>query len=806
MPERRLAAIMATDMVGFTALMGADPEHALGLVGRAHRILKQIVHRHAGEWLEDAGDRSFTAFPSAINAVECALEIQSELKSDPDLKLRIGVDIGDIVIADGHVYGDTVNVVSFIERLADPEGLVITEAVYDAVRPHIDLNVVDLGDKVLKNVDHSVRLYALSGRAQRSRFSNFVSALIARRVPHIAGAYLAAGWGVVEVTQWLAANGIVDPRWIPAIFVGLLALIPSVLLVTYLHGAHGADRLRRVEMITVPLNVLIAVLLIGFVYRTSDLPEIGEPVDAASVAVLPFLNMSEDRSNDYFSRGLSEELINALAKVPGLYVASRTSSFLFDGTDDDPRDIARKLRVATVLEGSVRKQGNRVKVTAQLIDGQNNYHLWTETYERELADIFDIQEEIARAVASELVGVLKPVTISVFAEARAATVGAYDFYLRGLSYLRAPPTGRSLSSARDLFRRALSEDPRYAQAYAGLCEVSLEQYELLKSPAFIDEAELNCLRALQLSGDNREVQHALGKLYRETGDFEESARIFRQILDDQPIASAWVGLGNTNAAQGKFDAAEISFKRAIEREPGNWQNRMALAEFLYWRGRYLEAIDVLNRVIELSPDNARAYLLIGASQDYLGNTQASLAATQRSIELSPTRAAYRDLGLTYYYEGDYEQARVAFQKAVELGPDDHWSWASLANIDARLGDRDASQAEYVKAAQLAAEVLARNERDWVTLATLAMYNVMMGDTDKGQRQIRIAIAEGAHLDEVHYYDAVINTQLGRPGQAIESLKRAIARGFPARLIARDPQFAPLRDDARFNAMLGEQGE
>lgn len=797
---------MATDMVGFTVLMGADPENALELVGRAHRILKDIVGRHAGEWLEDAGDRSFSAFPSAINAVECALEIQSALADEPELKLRIGVDIGDIVIADRHVYGDAVNVVSFIERLADPEGLVITEAVYEAVRPHIDLNVIDMGDKMLKNVDHSVRLYALSGRTQRSQLRNFLSALMTRRVPHIAGAYLAAGWGVVEVTQWLAGNEVIDPRWIYAVFVGLLALIPSVLLVTYLHGAHGADRLRKVEMIAVPLNVLFAALLVGFVYRTAELPQTGEPIDAASVAVLPFVNMSEDRGNDYFSRGLSEELINALAKVPGLYVASRTSSFLFDGQNEDPRDIARKLRVATILEGSVRKQGNRVKVTAQLIDGLNNYHLWTETYERELADIFEIQEQIARAVASELVGVLKPTTITVFAEARAATVGAYDFYLRGLSYLRAPPTERSLNSARDLFRRALAEDASYAQAYAGLCEVALEQYELMKSPAFIDEAESNCLRALELNNDMREVRHALGVLYRETGEFEESARIFRDILDDQPIAKAWVGLGDTNAAQGNFESAEISFKKAIDSEPGNWQNRMALAEFLYWRGRYDEAIEVLYRVIELSPDNARAYLLIGAAEDYLGNTEASLEATLKSISLSPTRAAYRDLGLTYYYEGDYAAAREAYQKAVELGPDDHWSWASLASVQRRLGDAEASQRAYEKAAELAEDVLERNERDWVTLATLAMYNVMRGDTETGNEQIRIAVTDGAHLDEVHYYDAIIHMHLDRPGRAIESLRRAVARGFPKRLIARDPQFAALKRDERFNAIIDEQGE
>jgi len=795
---------MATDMVGFTTLMGANPEGALELLNSGHEILKTIVSRHQGELLDDAGDKSLTAFPSAVNAVECALEIQAVLANEPRLKLRIGVDMGDILLSGGHAYGDTVNTASFIERLADPEGLVITESVFEAVHGHVDLNVIDMGEKMLKNTGHSVRLYALTGAKQRSRFGNLTSGLMARRVPHIAGAYLAAGWAVVEVIEWLANHGVIDGRWIYGVMIGLLAFVPSVLLVTYSHGAHGADRFTKSEKIGVPLNLLIAALLVTFTFQQASVPDDEAPVAAASVAVLPFINLSDDEGNEYFSRGLSEELINALAKIQGLYVASRTSSFIFDSHDEDPRDIARKLRVATILEGSVRKQGNRVRVTAQLIDGINNYHLWTETYDRELADIFQIQEDIARAVAMELVGVLQPNVVSVFADARAATLEAYDFYLRGLSYLRQPASETSLSSARDLFQRALSEDRDYAQAFAALCEVSLEQYALFQSPSLIDVAKSDCQQALALDDDLREVWFALGVLYRNTGDYEESARIFRELLDRQPTASAWVGLGRTNFAQGSFDAAEVAFQNGIDREPGNWHHRMALAEFLYWQGRHEDSLEALRRVIELSPDNARAYLLMGASYDYLGDMDASLVATLKSIELSPTRAAYRDLGLTYYYLADYENAADAYKHAVELGPDDHWSWGSLAQVYLVLGDqKDASRAAYDKAAELALAVLERNKRDWVTLARLAMYNVMNGAIEEGVKRITIAVAEGSHLSEVHFSDAVIHSQLGQQEQALDALERAIDLGSPAQMIARDPQFANLRGDDRFESLIGE---
>lgn len=797
MSERRLAAVMATDMVGFTAMMGADQDSALQLLARSHETLKAIVSSHGGQWLEDAGDRSITAFPSAINAVECALKIQAKFADEPQLKFRIGVDVGDIVISDGHVYGDTVNIVSFIERLADPAGLVITEAVYDSVQSHIDLHVVDLGDKLLKNIGHPVRLYAISGSSTRSKMGNRFSELIARRVPHITGAYLAAAWALVEVIDWVAARGGLDVRWTFALFVGLLALTPSVLLVSYLHGAHGPDHVQKVEKVVVPLNLLLAVLMIVITYQSADVPDRVNPVEPLSVAVLPFENMSDDQDNDYFSRGLSEELINSLAKVPGLYVASRTSSFNFESKSDDPRSIARKLRVATILEGSVRKQGNRVRITAQLIDGENNYHLWTETYDRELDDIFEIQEDIAKAVTQELVGVLQPSVLSIFAEARAATLGAYDYYHRGLSYLRAPPTESSLESARSLFERAIEEDRNYAQAFAGLCETALAQYELFKSPELIDVAEAECLQALRLSGDMREVRHALGVLYRYTGDFEESARIFRELLDDHPTADVWIGLGETNVAQGNIDAAEVSFKTAIEREPGNWRNRMAYAEFLYWRGRYEESLEVLRRVIELSPDNARAWLLIGATQDYLGNEEASLSATLKSIELSPTRGAYRDLGLTYYLMADHEKAAAAFRKAVELGPNDHWSWGNLAQVYGILGQDDESQSAYSKAIELATASLARNERDWLSNARLAMYIVMSGEEDEGLKRIRVSVEEGAEIDEVHFLDAVIRSRLGQKQQALDALERAVELGYPVKLIANDPRFVNIKAEQRF---------
>ena len=807
MSDRRLAAIMVTDMVGFTVLMGADQDHAVDLLYRGHEFLKAIVEQHQGEWLEDASDRSLTAFPSALNAVECALEIQEKLKGDPELKLRIGVDVGDIVVSRGHVYGDAVNIASFIERLADPEGLVITQPVYESVREHIDLNVIDLGEKMLKNIGHSVRLYALTGVKQRYKAVNFLATLTARRVPHITGAYLAASWAIVEVFEWLAEQGAFSLLWVYGMVTGLLVLVPSVILVTYSHGAHGRERLTPAEKIGVPLNLVIAALVTGLVLREIDVPRPVAALEPASVAVLPFVNLDNEEGGDYFSLGLSEELINALAKVPGLYVASRTSSFIFDNKVDDPREIAQKLRVATILEGSVRKQGDKVRITAQLIDGMNNFHLWSETYDRELADIFHIQEEIASAVALELVGVLKPDVFQFFVEANAATLDVYDFYLRGLNYIRQPATAASLESARSLFERALEDDPDYAQAYAALCEVSLQEYLLFRAPSHIDVAESDCHKALELDAGARDVIFALGELYRATGDFDRSEETFNELLQRRPTPRALVGFAKTKVAQGEFAPAESAFRSAIDREPGNWHHSVAFARFLYRRGRYEEALVLLERVVELSPDNAEAYLLIGACQDYLGDMDASLAATLKSIELFPSRAGYRDLGLAYSYMGNYELAVVAFERAVKLGPDDHYAWSSLANAYAMLGDmEDASREAYDRATVAAEAVLRRNPRDWVTMSRLAVYNVLTGATELGLSRIRTAVAEGSQLSDVHYHDATIRWHLGQQEQTLDAIERAIATGAPVRMIANDPQFADLHDNEHFQKLVGQQEE
>lgn len=803
MSDRRLAAVMVTDMVGFTALLGADQDHALQLLDRGHGILKSIITRHGGEWLEDAGDRSLSAFPTAIQAVLCALEILSGTKDEPELNFRIGVDVGEIVGAGRHVYGEAINIAALIERLADPNGLVITQAAFELVDGSLDLDVLDLGQKMLKNVAHPVHLYALTGTRRRSRARSFVSALMARRVPHVLGAYLAAGWAVIEVTQWLAENDVFAPQWVYAAFAGLLALIPSVVLITYTHGAHGRDRATVAEKVGVPVNLLLAAVVIALVQRDAAVPANVEGVNPASVAVLPFANLSGDESSDYFSF-LSEELINALSRVPGIYVAPRASLSIYGGTAVEPRDVASDLRVAKVLEGTLQVDGGQVRVTAQLFDGEDNSAVWSRTFVRELTDVFLIPEDIARAVVGELGVRLRPAVESVLASARAATLEAYDFYLQGLSYLRQPPTAATLGNARRLLERALEEDDSYAKAHAVLCEVELEQYVLDRSSASIDVAETECLNALRLDTSSREVRYALGTLYRHTGNYERSELLLRELLSEQVSPRALTGLASTLDARGEYAQAEPYFRDAIAMEPGNWHSRMALAEFYYWRCRFEDALAELGRVIALSPDNPRAHLILGAVYYSTGDIEASLRETSNAIDISPSRGAYRDLGFTYHYSGEYDQAVEAFRKALDLGPDNHWTWGNIADTYAAMGQSEVALEAYRRAADLAQELLARNPRDWITMAYLASYNVMIGRAEQGQEQITTAVANAPRVAEVHFMDAVVRSRLDQRDQALDALESAVELGcYPRWMIAAAPQFAAHKDDDRFKSLIAD---
>ena len=325
---------MFADMAGYTALMQENEQLARQKRHRLKSVLESAVDHHHGKIIQYYGDGSLSIFSSAINAVQCAVTIQQQLREAPVVDLRIGIHTGDVTVEDGSIYGDGVNLASRVESLAGPGSVFISEKVHDEIRNQENITSHELGYFELKNVKQPVRIFAI------------------------------------------ASGGLVIP---------------------------SRDEIR------------------GKTKQPSN-----------RLAVLPFVNMSADPENEYFSDGITEELLNALTKVDGLQVTSRTSAYAFKGKNDDIRDIAVKLNVDKVLEGSVRKAGSRVRITAQLINAADGYHLWSETYDRQLTDIFEVQDEISGIIANKL---RENLTVaqreSQAPKAPTQNIAAYTAYLQG---------------------------------------------------------------------------------------------------------------------------------------------------------------------------------------------------------------------------------------------------------------------------------------------------------------------------------------------------------------------------------------
>ncbi|MCZ6775814.1 MAG: adenylate/guanylate cyclase domain-containing protein, partial [Ignavibacteria bacterium] len=438
--QRKLAAIMFTDMVGYTALMQEDELKATAQRDKCREILRRLVGHHGGQILQFYGDGALSTFTSAIEATRCAIKIQQALKEDPMIPVRIGIHVGDVVFEEEGIVGDGVNVASRVESLAPPGGICVSERVFDDIKNQPGMEAKSLGRVELKNVRRPIEIFALT-------FQGLA-------VPE---AVLGTEKGDVRVQQ----EGASGKRKEGVSLAGLARRNRA-----FVYGGAA---------------VLVGLSIVGGLYLWQRYEQVATP---ASVAVLPFVNMSADPENEYFSDGMTEELINVLSKVEGLRVASRTSAFAFKGKQEDIREIGDKLNVTTILEGSVRKAGSKLRITAQLINIADGYHLWSQTYERDMEDVFAIQDEISRTIVGKLKVKLVGGRDRPLVKRYTDNLEAYNLYLKGRFYWNKW-TEEGGKKAIEFFQRAIEKDPEYASAYAGLAD----SYTVLGSYSFMPPKE-----------------------------------------------------------------------------------------------------------------------------------------------------------------------------------------------------------------------------------------------------------------------------------------------------------------------------
>jgi serine/threonine protein kinase/Flp pilus assembly protein TadD len=416
----------------------------------------------------------------------------------------------------------------------------------------------------------------------------------------------------------------------------------------------------------------------------SDTQTMPQPVvsSAKSIAVLPFTNMSADAENEYFTDGMAEEIINALSKIQSLRVASRTASFAFKGKSEDIAEIGRKLKVSTFLEGSVRKMGNRLRITAQLVNVADGYHLWSERYDREMEDIFAIQDEISQAIVVALRVILSEGEKKQIEKARAVNVQAYDYYLRGRQYFHQLRR-KSLEYARQMFAKAIEIDPEYARAHAGVADCYSLLYTYFDAREFnLRQADKASSKALELEPDLAEGHVAKGLAVSLSKRFDEAEQEFETAMRIDPkLFQAAYWFARARLSQGSFDEAVKLFERAAALRPEDWETQHFLAQALMSAGRLEEAqairrreLKLLEQHLELNPEDPRACILGAATYANLHETDRAIELAERAMAVDPEDPMLLyNVACTYAQLGKTEESLSALERGVEKGwGDKNW--------------------------------------------------------------------------------------------------------------------------------------
>ncbi len=642
-------------------------------------------------------------------------------------------------------------------------------------------------------------------------------------------AYLIVGWLIIQIVD-IIFDQLLLPQWMGTfVTVLVIAGFPiAVLLSWFLEFRHGravvVDKLTPSDLrkrrfsrtyISVISALAIAAVLVFFYDRSIGLPETegviaegiesiaGPPVFENSIAVLPFFNIDGSETTQTFANGLVDDVITRLSRVPGLLVSSRGDSHTLEPNSASQR-VRERLRVAMYLEGSVQIIDDELRVIVQLIDSKTGFHLLSRSFDRPREDFFDVRDEITElTVANVRVALPEKSSERPIAEVEDATLDAYLLYRRGVDTSRDPAIG-SFAKAIEYYDAALEIDPGYAAAHAGKCTAYTGEYVESRSAEFMTQAELACAQALELNPNLDAVHVALGNLYHFRGLPEQALAAFGQALVSNPKnVGALIGASRQYAAMQQFEKAEDELKRAATIEPGNWHPHNSLGALYFNRGRYAEAADQYEMVLALDSANMVGHSNLGMALMLAGEFERSATVLEVAAAAEPRGITFSNLGLVKYYLGRLDEAIVAHTRATQISPQDHLAWSGLGDALWAAGKEVDSIAAYEQAATLARKALSVNPSDAYTQLDLAWISTVLGRPDDAQRYLERA-QPLADLDPVfHYINALIRVRTGDNDAAISALEVAIENGTSIKTLAVEPLLAPLRGDARFEALVSD---
>lgn len=657
----------------------------------------------------------------------------------------------------------------------------------------------------------------------------FWSALLRHGVVQAGFAYLVVGWLLIQVADATFLNlGL--PTWaMPFITFVVVGGFPvAVLLAWFIEVADGRmirDRgeqpgglLQGLERNYLAIIAAYGIAALGAgTYQFSvgfNVPENGSvqaaepaliPIEPNSIAVLQLMNIDGSEETTIFSNGLVEDVINRLARIPGLHVSSRGDSFSLPANSSSS-EVRQRLRVNYYIEGSVRLTEEKIRVVIQLIESANGQHLLSRSFDRERKDFFEIQDEITSLTVANLRVALPQDTQTALGTAiNVASIDAYILYRRGIEELHKPMTVQTIEQALDWFSQSLEIDPDYAAAHAGICLTYSSGFNIVDDPVFINDAEQACASALELSPNLNIVHNALGDLYWETGKHQEAeASYLRALAINQNDVLAVTGLAIVQSSQQRLAEAEENFRQAIALQPGNWRSYDALGRFLYQNGRYEEAAAAYEEVVSLDTENMQGWGNLGTSLMLSGNFTDAAPAFNRSIDVEPQVDAYANLGLMYYYLGKTDAAVTALENATSLAPDDHLVWANLGDALSFSEQTARSSQVFNRAEGLAESRLAVNRKDAETMIDLAWIKAMLGKMEDAEALIVRAQRIAPGDPYVHYIHGLVLTRMGEHTAALVELETAVEMGYPLVMLAAEPHLTELKEKPRFVALVNKQ--
>jgi adenylate cyclase len=551
--KRKLAAVLAADIAGYSRLMGADEESTLARLKLLRReLIDPKSRQHHGRIVKTSGDGILIEFLSVVDAVRCAIELQQgmlerniDLPQEQRMEFRVGVNLGDVMIEGRDLYGDGVNIAARLEALAQPGGICISRTVLNHARDKVPFDVEDAGEQLLKNIARPVHVYRI----------------------------------------------IINP------------------------ARPAATPKADVSMLALP--------------------------DKPSIAVLPFTNMSGDPEQEFVSDGVAEDVITALSRYPSLFVIARNSSFTYKGRSVDVKQVGRELGVRYVLEGSVRKAGNRIRVTAQLIEAGTSNHVWAERYDRDLADIFAVQDELTQALTTALAPAIAGAEVRRAMRKPPESLDAWAAYQRGLWHL-SKATPDDDATAEGFFKQAIDLDPNFAGGYSALALYQLQAaaiYQKLDLRKAQRSSEALARRAVALDGADAEARSCLGWALQACGDAEGALAEIERALSMSPnLAIAHGHRGATLIFAGRPTEGLTALETCIRLDPRDPYLAVRLLHVacgLYFCGEYEASIEASKRLIRSYPDFPMVYRWSAAALAQLGRTTEAKEALQKAVSRAP---------------------------------------------------------------------------------------------------------------------------------------------------------------------------